>query len=137
MMTIIFIALTILGLVISLYFTMVYLDMTNPTMDMLAKACNIDSKICERVIETPISHQFGVANFILGIFYYGSLLLFALSPFGWADFFYPIFLMLSWAVVIFSLYLAMQLIYILKIPCKLCFLSHGINLGIAILLSLY
>lgn len=136
-MTILFIGLTLVGLAISIYFTMVYLDITNPKIDTWAKVCRMDSKVCERVIGTPPSHQFGVANFILGIFYYGSLLLFAISPFQWTDFFYPIFLILSWAVVIFSLYLAIQLIYFFKIPCKLCLLSHGINLAIAVLLSLY
>ncbi len=123
-----------IGFLISLYFTLVYLDISIPLVDSVANFCRLDTRQCQKVLETESSHLFGMGNFILGLFYYGVLLIYLILPASVAWVFFILIVMMCWSVVILSLYLAYELVYILKIPCRLCFISHGINVAIALLI---
>ncbi|MBI3018905.1 MAG: vitamin K epoxide reductase family protein [Deltaproteobacteria bacterium] len=136
MLTFVLIGLVLIGFLISLYFTLVYLDISIPALDSVANFCRLDTRQCQKVIETESSHLFGVANFVLGLFYYTVLFLYLILPSSIAWIFFILVVMACWAVVILSLYLAFELRYVLKIPCRLCFMIHGINVVIAVLILL-
>lgn len=134
MLTFVLIGLVLIGFLISLYFTLVYLDVSIPVVDSVANFCGLDTRQCQKVIETESSHLFGVANFVLGLFYYTVLFIYLILPSSIAWVFFILMAMACWAVVILSLYLAFELRYVLKIPCRLCFTIHGINVVIAVLI---
>lgn len=130
-MTFLVFPLCLIGFIISAYFTAIYLDLYISPLNVLAKACRIDTHQCEKVLETKQSHLFGVGNFFLGLLYYLILMVLCIFSFP----FYPLVVFTSWIVVVISLYLVFELYYILKMPCPLCYTSHLINFCIAILLS--
>ncbi|MBI3017840.1 MAG: vitamin K epoxide reductase family protein [Deltaproteobacteria bacterium] len=134
MLTFVLIGLVLIGFLISLYFTLVYLDISVPVIDSVANFCRFDTRQCQKVIETESSHLFGVANFVLGLFYYTVLFLYLILPSSIAWIFFILVVMACWVVVILSLYLAFELRYVLKIPCRLCFTIHGMNVAIAVLI---
>ena len=134
MLTFVLIGLVLVGFLISLYFTLVYLDISIPVIDSAANFCRLDTRQCQKVIETESSHLFGVANFVLGLFYYTVLFIYLILPAAISWIFFILVAMASWTVVILSLYLAFELRYVLKIPCRLCFTIHGINVIIAVLI---
>ena len=134
MLTFVLIGLVLIGFLISLYFTLVYLDISVPVIDSVANFCRLDTRQCQKVIETESSHLFGVANFVLGLFYYTVLFIYLILPAAISWIFFILVAMASWTVVILSLYLAFELRYVLKIPCRLCFTVHGINVIIAVLI---
>ena len=134
MLTFVLIGLVLVGFLISLYFTLVYLDISIPVIDSVANFCRLDTRQCQKVIETESSHLFGVANFVLGLFYYTVLFIYLILPAAISWIFFILVAMASWTVVILSLYLAFELRYVLKIPCRLCFTVHGINVIIAVLI---
>ncbi len=128
------IGLVSVGFLISLYFTLIYLDISVPALNSAANFCRLDAHQCQKVIETESSHLFGVANFVLGLFYYTVLFVYLILPASVAWVFFILVAMACWAVVVLSLYLAFELRYVLKIPCRLCFTVHGINVLIAVLI---
>lgn len=112
------------GLWISVYFTGVYYKWFSPEVMWVPKVCRLDEKSCLNVLGTPRAKVFGVPNSALGILVYAFLLLTShfLSP-------RPGFLLLAFALGR-SVFLAYSLIFITRIPCKLCFASHAINLAL-------
>jgi len=74
------------------------------------------------VLETPRAKIFGIPNSAFGIVIYFYLIL--------DQFLFPpwIGLLLLGVALLRSVYLAYSLLFITKIPCVLCFTSHGINL---------
>ena len=134
MLTLVLIGLVLIGFLISLYFTLVYLDISIPGVDSVANFCRLDTRQCQKVIEAESSHLFGVANFVLGLFYYTILFIYLILPASISWIFFILVVMACWTVVILSLYLAFELRYVLKIPCRLCFTIHGINVIIAVLI---
>jgi len=120
---------SMMGFAISTYFLLVYKGLLGGIESILpAAVCSKNS--CNAVLETPFSRVFKIPNFILGIFYYSAVFL------------YPFFahieeyLFISALVSLFSLYLAYTLLYRLKTQCILCFVSHGINISITMILAL-
>jgi len=130
-LTTIFFIMCLLGAVVSLYFTSVYLGMPLPVLKSLANACRMDTSQCQRVLDTAESHLFGLPNFVLGLLYYLVLMLAYVFSFP----FQAILIIVAWGVVILSLYLAFQLYFVLKMSCPLCYLSHVLNICIAFILS--
>ena len=125
---------SILGLIISLYFLIVYKGIIKGMNKLLPKEI-CSENTCNAILETRFAKVFKIPNFILGIFYYIIILLASLYPY-YLVFFRVFFILLSWFVVAFSLYLAYTLIFKLRTICVLCFISQIINLGIAILLCI-
>lgn len=120
------------GLLISLYFLAVYAGLIKGNKSLIpSEICSENS--CVSVLQTPFSRVFKVPNFYLGIFYY--LIILGGSIFGAVNQFHAMFLLVSWLVVGFSVYLAYALIFRLKTNCVLCFVSHVINLVIALRIS--
>lgn len=114
--------LSFLGLWISVYFTGVYYGWFPPDVSWVPRVCQLEERSCIEVLKTPRAKIFGVPNSAFGIVIYLYLL---------ADlFFFPPLpgLALTGAALARSVYLAYSLLFITKIPCRLCFTSHAINL---------
>lgn len=114
--------LSLAGLWISVYFTGVYYGWFPPEVFWVPRICRLDEKSCLNVLQTPRAKLCGIPNSAFGILIYAYL---ALDVFFFPP--GPGFLLLC-AAVIRSAYLAYSLLFITKIPCPLCFASHGINL---------
>lgn len=122
MINLLVLLLSFLGLWISIYFTGVYYHWFSPSVFWVPPVCRLNEKSCLSVLQTPRAKIFGVPNSAFGIFIYSYLL--AGSPF-----LPPVFgLVLLSLALGRSVYLAYSLIFVTKIPCVLCFFTHGINL---------
>lgn len=129
--------LALIGFLISFYFTMVYYRKIPSNYPLVPLFCRMDEQTCQTVLSTPEARVFGIPNFVLGLFYY--LLLVFLAFLGGLNHTFVGFDILFWLsvfTVLLGVYLSYALVFKIKIRCVLCFVSHGINLLIAILLSL-
>lgn len=114
--------LSLIGLWISVYFTGVYYKWFQPNVFWIPQICQLKEETCITVLGTPRAKLLGLPNSLFGIFLYLYLIL--------DLFFFPpqaalIFLLFA---LLRSIYLAYSLIFVTKVPCPLCFTSHGINL---------
>jgi len=122
-----------IGLIISIYFLAIYKGWVKGNKLLVpTKVCSKNT--CGDALNTSYARVFGVPNFVFGILYYICIIL--LTIFAFDKIFWLIAVVVSWIVVIFSAYLANSLIRVLKIHCLLCFMSHLINLTIAIAITL-
>ncbi len=111
------------GLWISVYFTGVYYKWFRPEVFWVPQVCRLDEKSCLNVLDTPRAKIFGIPNSLFGIFVYSFLII------AGASFSELSCLLLTFALIR-SVYLAYSLIFVTRIPCKLCFTSHAINLAL-------
>ncbi len=109
------------GLWISIYFTGVYYKWFKPKQFWIPQVCQLKESSCMLVLETPRAKIFGIPNSVFGILIYSYLIL--------DSFFFPpqLALILLALATLRSIYLAYSLIFLVKIPCVLCFTSHVIN----------
>jgi len=119
--------LSVAGLWISIYFTGVFYKWFEPDVFWIPKVCRLDEKSCLNVLQTPRAKIFGIPNSAFGILLYTYILLdlVLFSP--------VIGLIFVTLALVRSFYLAYSLLFITKIPCPLCFTSHGINLVLFLL----
>ncbi len=118
------------GLWISIYFTGVSYHWISPNVKWIPRFCQLKEATCQLVIETPRAKLFGIPNSVYGIGLYIYLLLFFLGlPLPWFLGFIAAAL-----ATLRSIYLAYSLLFVTKIPCPLCFTTHGINLFLFIYL---
>jgi len=125
--------LSVLGLIISLYFVFIYHGIAKGSNKLVPKSI-CSEKTCHNVLQTKFARVFKVPNFYLGIDYY--LIVFISTFFDLNNLILYGLLIISWFVVLFSIYLAYSLIFKLKTACNLCFLAQIINLVIGILFFL-
>ena len=126
--------LSLAGLCISTYFTAIAFRWIDPSARYLPGFCRMGEKTCAAVVFTPRARLFGVPNSVLGQAYYVCLLAGVAAGRLWADWFWPA-LVVSLLTVVVGIYLTYSLLFWTKIPCKLCFTSHGINAVIFVLLA--
>jgi uncharacterized membrane protein len=77
---------------------------------------------------------FGLPNFALGILYYLALIAlpFAAEPDSeWMT----AAAVISWFIVLFGIYLVYALFFKIRLSCPLCMVGHGINLALAVCLT--
>ena len=129
--------LSVVGFLIALYFTLIYYQKIPVNYFLVPRVCRMEESTCQTVLSTPEARVLGVPNFLLGLIYYvlvSSMAFFGGNP---TDSLALDFLLwVSFFVVILGLYLTYSLLFKIKIPCPLCFASHGINGLIALLLLL-
>ncbi|MBI2131037.1 vitamin K epoxide reductase family protein [Candidatus Woesearchaeota archaeon] len=94
-----------------------------------------DGNTCMRVSDSRYGNMFGVPNYISGFIYYVIILAFSLFNFD-KNVLY-VLLIVSWSTVLLAVYLTYALLVKLKTVCVPCLISHGINLGIAVVISNY
>jgi uncharacterized membrane protein len=127
--------LSLIGLLISLYFTLVYYQRIPANYHLVPRICRMKESTCQTVLSVRDARLLGFPNSALGILYYGILCFITVAG-GWESggFVHRFFLWVSILVVLLSFYLSHSLLYRIKIVCPLCFVSHGINVLIALLL---
>jgi uncharacterized membrane protein len=122
-------SLALLGLLDALYFTLVAYRVLAPDAAWLPRVCRMDEGTCARVVDAPEARLLRIPNSVLGLGWYALVLLHALRPLPCAP-----LLLLGAASVAMSAYLAWALLRKLRAPCPLCFLGHGINAALLLLL---
>jgi len=130
-----FLLLSLIGLPISFYFTLVYYQRIPANYYLVPRVCRMKESTCQTVLSTRDARVFGIPNSALGVLYYGIVFLITLVG-GWeaGGLVHRLFLWISILVVLLSLYLSYSLLFKIKILCPLCFVSHGINVLIALVL---
>ena len=124
------------GLAISSYFTAVAWRWIAPDVRWIPAFCRLEERTCAAVVFTPSARVFGPPNSLLGQVFYAVLLAGAAA--GWlADpVLWRLFAGASLLTVGLGVYLSYALLFVLRVPCPLCFASHGINAVICGLLLL-
>jgi uncharacterized membrane protein len=131
-MLITFLILAVLGLLISLYFTLVFHGVLKADTRLVPKFCRLGEKTCQSIIHAPEARLFGQPNFHLGLVYYGVLIGVGMLP-EYLQRSRDLLLIAGAVTVLVAFYLSYALFFRLRIPCVLCLTSHAINLLIFIL----
>ena len=122
---------SVMGLGVSLYFLAIYKGWIEGNKGLVpVVVCKENS--CAPVLQTSFARVFKVPNFVLGIAYYLIMIASSFTPL--LSLGRLAFLTISWFVVGLSFYLAYALVFRLKTMCMLCFVSHILNLIIAVAL---
>lgn len=146
MIALLIVALSLAGLVISLYFTFAYYGRVKKSRWIPEILSAREGSSCETVVQTPYARVFGVPNSLLGIVYYLLLIAWgttfpSVEPVWNGDDVGVIFLglddvlmALSVGTVLLGFYLIYALRRKLHIDCPLCYTAHAINLVLFALL---
>ena len=128
-------SLTVVGLLISTYFTAVAYRWIRPDVRWVPSFCRMDEHTCASIVFTPQARVFFVPNSLLGQLYYVGILFGVV--FGWIGGAGPSpvsYVAASALTVCLGLYLSYALLFVNRVACPLCFTSHGINLAIFVIL---
>ena len=127
-------ALAAVGFAIAAYFTAVAYRWVRPDAAWIPAFCRLGERTCASIVFTPRARVFGLPNSVLGQVFYAALL--AGAALGLLD--QPLLLGLyragSLVTVALAVYLSYALLFVMRVPCPLCFVSHGINTVIFVLL---
>jgi uncharacterized membrane protein len=130
----IILACSAVGLLVSLYFTLVYYRIMKPDARFVPSFCRLDEATCQYLMGTRNAKILGARNFVLGLLYYAALIIYIsvenvqrTIPIGFVIF-------VSLFTVLLGIYLVYGLIVKLKTDCVLCYTSHAINFIILIAL---
>ena len=123
-----------LGFLISSYFTAVSYRWVNPNASWIPSFCRMGEQTCASIVFTPRARVFGLPNSLLGQVFYLALIAAVVGDFLFTKPLVYFFLLASLVTVFLGMYLSYSLLFITRVPCKLCFTSHAINLVIFILL---
>jgi uncharacterized membrane protein len=123
-----------LGFLISSYFTAVAYRWVNPNANWIPSFCRMGEETCASIVFTPRARVFGLPNSLLGQVFYVALIVGVGGDFLFMEPLVYLYLLASLVTVFLGIYLSYSLLFLTRVPCKLCFTSHGINLVIFILL---
>jgi uncharacterized membrane protein len=123
-----------LSFLISSYFTAVAYRWIQPEANWIPSFCRMGEQTCASIVFTPRARVFGLPNSLLGQVFYLALMAAVVGDFLFAKPFVYVYLLASLLTVLLGMYLSYSLLFMTRVPCKLCFTSHGINLVIFILL---
>ncbi len=141
------IVLSLVGLGDAVYFTLAYYGRVEHSRWIPELLCAREGSNCVTVVKTPYARVFGWPNSLSGIVYYLVLIGWSLLPAPWlltldarapGLSFLVRFLLIAVAVVAVVLggYLVYALRARLRIDCPLCYLAHGINAVLLVLVIL-
>jgi uncharacterized membrane protein len=124
--------LSLAGLLNALYFAMSYYGLTRGQ-----GISGIEGEgRCLTVMQAPEARVLGPPNFIPGIAYYLALIALSWTA-GPASGWRTAAWVASWLTVLMGLYLVHALRFRLRVSCPLCMLGHGINLALAVCLTIW
>lgn len=125
--------LAVVGALIAASFSSVYHKFALPINRAIPRFCRLESKTCQRIVDTPQARLFGIPNSDLGIVYYLGLFGSSLISSSWAQLHWML-VGASAVTVVTGFYLTYVLVFRLRTPCRLCFISHAVNFLIFLLL---
>ena len=125
--------LSLIGFLISSYFTAVSYRWIRPDEKWIPAFCRLGERTCATIVFTSRARVFGLPNSVLGQVFYAALVIGALTGrFEGGPL--TLYLLASLVTVALGAYLTYSLLFLTRVPCKLCFTSHFINLVIFIML---
>ncbi len=142
------IALSLAGIVISLYFTFAYYGRVKKARWIPEMLCAREGSSCVAVVQTPYARVLGVPNSLLGIVYYVALIIGAMKDWSYGinlylhltnvvfPFTFGLLIFISAGTVALGFYLIYALRWKLQIDCPLCYTAHAINAALLVLLIL-
>jgi uncharacterized membrane protein len=118
-------AISLLGMVNAVAFTLAYYRVIPRSALSLPVICDIQGHVCGDVLDSPYARVFLLPNSAYGIAFYAIWIAWAAAgmPTAWAG----LVLAATAASFAMSVYLAWALIFRVKVICRLCFAGHGIN----------
>ena len=139
--------LALAGLADALYFTLAYYGRVRHSQWVPRVLCAREGSSCVTVVRTPYGSVFGIPNSLLGIFYYGLLLLWAaawnsahltvqINTTAYIITLTDMLIAASAGTVVLGFYLIFALRRILHTDCPFCYAAHGINIILLVLLVL-
>jgi uncharacterized membrane protein len=129
------IGLSVVGLLISSYFTAVTYGWIRPDVRWVPSFCRMDEQTCASIVFTPQARVFFVPNSLLSQPYYLGILLGVVFEWIGGPAPPPVsYVVASALTVSFGVYLSYALLFVNRVACPLCFTSHGINLVIFVIL---
>ena len=131
------IVLSIVGFTVSTYFTGVAYRWIRPDARWIPSFCRMGEQTCASIVFTPRARVFGLPNSLLGQIYYLALSIGIPLGLLAEPRVLVMYMCVSLLTVVLAVYLSYSLLVLTRVPCKLCFTSHGINVVIFILLLNY
>ena len=137
--------LSLAGLADALYFTFAYYGRVRKSRWVPQVLCAREDSSCVTVVRTPYGSVFGVPNSLLGILYYGLLLLWGvagqsarltvhINTTSFIITFTDLLIAAGAVTVALGFYLIFALRRILYTDCPFCYAAHAINLLVLALL---
>ena len=134
MLAILLSLLAALSFLISTYFTAVSYHWIKPDATWIPSFCRMGERTCSTIVFTPRARVFGIPNSVLGQVFYAAIMAAVMGDFLFTRPLVYFYLVGSFLTVLLGVFLTYSLLFVTRVPCKLCFTSHGINLVILILL---
>lgn len=126
----------LVGLLVATYFTAVAYRWMAPDAAWVPAVCRLDEGTCASIVFSPQARVLGIPNSVLGQAWYALLLLGAATGSLGTEPWHTGFVVVAAGTVVLGFYLAWSLLFVLRVNCRLCFLSHAINLWLlAVLLA--
>lgn len=122
------------GFLIASYFTAVRYRWVEPEAAWVPQFCRLGEETCASIVFTPRAAVFGLPNSVFGQLYYAALLVGSAAgvlgdePWKWG------YLAAAIVTVGLGTFLTHSLLFVTRVPCKLCFASHAVNLALLVLL---
>jgi len=130
-----YILLCLVGLINASYFTLLFYGWVKEPKQLSGLLCRAKKSDCLGVIFTPYSRIFGLPNSVLGIGFYVGVI--GAFPFLKDGGFLSVALLFAGGL---ALLVGTYLIYVLRVrlhmSCQLCYLAHGVNTAILVLMVL-
>lgn len=118
---------SILGLLISMYFTLVYYRLMKPDAVFVPAFCRLDEATCQYLMSTRNARILGAPNFVLGLLYYCGMIPYIVVTDVHNAIPLTVVTFVSLFTVLLGVYLVYGLLYKLKTHCVLCYTSHACN----------
>lgn len=126
----------LVGLLDAGYFVGVAYGLMRPDASWVPRACRMDEETCASIVDTAYGRVFGLPNAVYGAAWYAVVLALAGTLLaGGAMPSCRLALLAAAGAVLFSVYLIWALVQRLGVRCPLCYLGHGLNLTILVLLA--
>jgi|JYMV01.1.fsa_nt_gi uncharacterized membrane protein len=137
MIPLVILLLAAISFLIATYFTAVSYRWLDPEASWIPSFCRMGERTCSSIVFTPRARVLGLPNSVLGQIFYLVLVAGILGNFIVSPPFLYFYLAGSLLTVLLGVFLTYSLLFITRVPCKLCFTSHAINLAIFILLLVH
>ena len=134
MIPLIILLLAAISFLIATYFTAVSYRWLDPEASWIPSFCRMGERTCASIVYTPRARVLGIPNSVLGQIFYLVLMAGVVGNFILSPPFLYFYLAGSLLTVLLGIFLTYSLLFLTRVPCKLCFTSHAINLAIFVLL---
>lgn len=133
MVTFLLVFVSTVGFLISSYFTAVSYRWMQPDARWIPSFCRLGERTCATIVFTPRARVLGLPNSLLGQVFYVAIWIGLVGGFLFSSPGYYFYLAASLLTVSLGGYLTYSLLFLTRVPCKLCFTTHAINLAIFVL----